>query len=176
MCLSHRRGGDAKRAGEIIPARDVRNEITMARVADHQGRPHRRCPHHAAPGARRLHEGISLSLGKFASWAGQVLTHSHSVLLQRHGNPKETAHFCKTFRTALLPGGQGGLCFNKSPLIPVLQLTPIFPVTAAVTPGITSVTALSYQTFALGQCRTHLYSPLPHHYRKVHCTDEEAEA
>lgn len=68
------------------------------------------------------------------------------------------------------------MCLNKVPFIPDLQLTPIFPVTAAAATGIPSVTALSYWTFALCQCRTHLYSFLPHHYRKVHLTGEEAEA
>lgn len=38
MRLSPRRGGVAKRTGEIILARDARDEITVARVAVHQGR------------------------------------------------------------------------------------------------------------------------------------------
>lgn len=90
MCLSHRRGGAAKRTGEIILAREACDEITVARVAVHHGWTTSAVPKLCSLRGSQALRGDLPVTGQIYFLAGQVLTHGHSILLQIHKNQKGT--------------------------------------------------------------------------------------
>ena len=128
--------------------------------------------------SRRLRERVSLSQSRPASWAGQVLTHGHCILLQIQRNPKETTHLCKTSQTCLItcrPGFQASV-FLEKPIYSFLTASCCLPSNS----GTGNRHHVSNGSELLNICSVPmLYTPpslMPHRYHKARFTGKETKA